>query len=442
MHRPLRPALAALSALALVALGGPGCLDAGRGQVGGDTLGGDTTVADTTGADTTVDPCAGQTCDDGDPCTWDQCDPATGTCEHLALPHTGVARPECMGDTECDDGDPCTLDTCVVHDDGCGFVWSSCEHEAADGCFGCQVHGCPSDDPCTVGTCHDDGSCTYAAVPDCTGHCNSVGALNVTEAGYQLVGGDFGKVAGRVAPDPYAYCLDRTCACSGLPTLGGDGVTPFYLYTPDPGAGDDSAWSCSYDYCSDAVPSCGPVLYDAAYWVWGTATYGIYAAPQRAGAGPPLPPVDGMQVIDYCLQTNLEGLPGSYVVTLTGATFAAVLTLEGRITADTSGQLWLHLNERDCPECGLGVSPVSHLFPQDVAIEAGDGWIAFDIDMPTNCSAIRPPARATLISRRNTLSGEYFDPSAAAAPHTPSGEPIYCSFGALSLTRLPVAEAP
>ena len=438
MHRSLRPSLAALAALALVTLGGPGCLDAGRGQVGGDTVGGDTTG----------DPCLGQTCDDGDPCTWDQCNPSTGTCDHLALPRTGGARPACMEDAECDDGDPCTLDTCVAYDDdGCGMTWYTCEHVEADGCFGCQVTGCPSDDPCTVGTCQDDGSCAYAAVPDCTGHCNSVGALSVTEAGYQLVGGDFGKVAGRVAPDPYAYCLDGGCTCGGLPTLTGDGAVPFYLYTPDPGAGDDTAWSCSYDYCSASVPSCGPVQYDAAYWVWGTATYGMYAAPQPAGAEtpvpvPPLPPVDGMQVVDYCLQTNLQGLPGSYVVTLTGGTFAAAITLEGRITADATGELWLHLNERDCPQCGMGESPVSYLFPQDVAIEAGDGWIAFELQMPTLCNAIHPPSRATLRSHRNTLSGEYTDNWAETTPRDPNGELAYCSYGTLSLTRLPTAEAP
>ena len=46
--------------------------------------------------------CADKTCDDGNPCTTDSCDPATGECL--------VAQ----ADGTCDDGNPCTLnDTCA-----------------------------------------------------------------------------------------------------------------------------------------------------------------------------------------------------------------------------------------------------------------------------------------------------------------------------------------
>ena len=62
--------------------------------------------------------------------------------------------------------------------------------------------------------------------------------------------------------------------------------------------------------------------------------------------------------------------------------------------------------------------------------------------MPTICNAIHPPSRATLMSHRNTLSGEYSDVWAETTPRDPGGELIYCSYGTLSLTRLPNAEAP
>ena len=52
-------------------------------------------------------------CDDGDKCTWEECDPSTGDCLH-----TSVCDPLCWGETEndadskCDDGDECTYDYC------------------------------------------------------------------------------------------------------------------------------------------------------------------------------------------------------------------------------------------------------------------------------------------------------------------------------------------
>ena len=50
--------------------------------------------------------CSGS-CDDGDPCTDDGCDPDSGACVHLPRPGC------CHTDADCDDGDPCTVGSCA-----------------------------------------------------------------------------------------------------------------------------------------------------------------------------------------------------------------------------------------------------------------------------------------------------------------------------------------
>ena len=98
-------------------------------------------------------PCTSVDCDDGDPCTVDTCDPASG-CVHTPV--------------DCDDGDPCTVDTCDPI--------SGCVHTPID---------CDDGDPCTVDTCDpvtggcvhtpvdcDDGdSCTVDTCDPATGGC-------------------------------------------------------------------------------------------------------------------------------------------------------------------------------------------------------------------------------------------------------------------------------
>src|SRR5690606_26218805 len=78
-------------------------------------------------------------CDDGDVCTFDECDPAIG-CRY----------PPNQGE-RCDDGSPCTLqDTC----------------DADGACVGADKP-CQPDDLCVIGTCREsDGGCDEVAV-DC-----------------------------------------------------------------------------------------------------------------------------------------------------------------------------------------------------------------------------------------------------------------------------------
>jgi hypothetical protein len=58
---------------------------------------------------TLPDPCGDGACDDGDPCTVDRCDPATGGCRRTPVANC------CHTAAECDDGDACTDDSCVAN---------------------------------------------------------------------------------------------------------------------------------------------------------------------------------------------------------------------------------------------------------------------------------------------------------------------------------------
>ena len=110
--------------------------------------------------DTTL-PCGGRaSCDDGDPCTADEC--ISSGCTHTSL--TGPACDDgdactqyescdgglCMGGTavSCDDGEACTSDSC----------WP------ATGCVHSPVNGeCSDGNPCTVGDECDGGECASGA---------------------------------------------------------------------------------------------------------------------------------------------------------------------------------------------------------------------------------------------------------------------------------------
>jgi len=90
-------------------------------------------------------------CDDANPCTQDACEPRSGICSNLPLPDktpcidgdlcTGAER--CSGGqcastpTACDDGDACTIDACEPATGGCASAPRLCD----DG------------DPCTLDTC-------------------------------------------------------------------------------------------------------------------------------------------------------------------------------------------------------------------------------------------------------------------------------------------------
>lgn len=82
------------------------------------------------------EPCGSDAdCDDGDACTIDSCDPATGSCHHEPL--------------DCDDGDACTVDSCDPV--------AGCLYENVCQCGGNRAP-CSSDADCCSGNCRR-GTC-------------------------------------------------------------------------------------------------------------------------------------------------------------------------------------------------------------------------------------------------------------------------------------------
>jgi slime mold repeat-containing protein len=80
----------------------------------------------------------GPTCDDGNPCTADECRP-DGSCQHTAV--------------NCDDGNACTTDLC----------------DSTTGCLSIPSDGGPCDDgdACTTGDACEGGRCEGTAAPGC-----------------------------------------------------------------------------------------------------------------------------------------------------------------------------------------------------------------------------------------------------------------------------------
>jgi len=91
------------------------------------------------------DLCAGVTCNDDDVCTSDSCNPRTGACETSPLNDRtcksdgflgdcvdGTCKPRvCELNTTCDDGNPCTTDQCVCSTASCLSFQTRCQNTPA-----------------------------------------------------------------------------------------------------------------------------------------------------------------------------------------------------------------------------------------------------------------------------------------------------------------------
>jgi hypothetical protein len=131
-------------------------------------------------------PCEDATdCDDGDPCTEDLCDAATGGCTHTVITGCegegegeGEGDAPCETDLDCDDGDPCTDDRCdpltgdcihtpIVPCDGEGEGQHEGEGEGA----GCESNAdCDDSNPCTEDLCNPaTGACAHIPIQGCEG---------------------------------------------------------------------------------------------------------------------------------------------------------------------------------------------------------------------------------------------------------------------------------
>ena len=104
-----------------------------------------------TGACGTTEGCTSDAeCDDGNPCTGDQCG-ADGLCISTTV-------------TDCCQSD----NDCAIFDDLCaeflGCIQNACSYKNT--CCTSDDE-CQDDDPCTAGFCGPDGQCTFELVPDC-----------------------------------------------------------------------------------------------------------------------------------------------------------------------------------------------------------------------------------------------------------------------------------
>lgn len=129
-------------------------------------------------------------CDDGNPCTDDTCDPATGGC--IGTPNDNnpcsdndvctigdhCSNGVCVGGSQhpnCDDGNICTDDSCdwVI---GCNHIphcvdGNACTVDVCDPTTAACSHNpvdCADSNPCTVDSCSNVSGCSHVVDPTCT----------------------------------------------------------------------------------------------------------------------------------------------------------------------------------------------------------------------------------------------------------------------------------
>ncbi len=190
-------------------------------------------------------------CDDNNPCTVDTCDNKTGKCAFDGSKTAGVPCNDddvctdkdactsgaCKGTAKsCDDGNACTTDSCDPKQ-GCSSASSnaSCDDGDActqnDACSGSVCKGtpkkCDDGDPCTADSCDAKGGCKVVAEPDKTlcgvgkwclaAKCVPSCADDCTKAGETNCDGDAVITCGNVDAD---LCLDWSTpkACSAFET--------------------------------------------------------------------------------------------------------------------------------------------------------------------------------------------------------------------------------
>jgi len=228
---------------------------------------------------------------DDDPCTFDFCDPATGSCAHDAAPNVGKA---CDDANQCTAGDVCSADGACEGNGKLCSDGNSCTDDGCDpatgGCIYPPKPGgpCEDSDPCTgTGQCNAEGKCIAPPVDcsdfnDCTQDaCDAAGAcvhapvtegqnciFPSSEPGAQDICTPFGKcgVAGncKAGADLCGCHVDSDCTakdkdlCDGLLTCQFAGQVFDCLPLPDSavtcGTGQDTA--CTKNKCNPATGAC------------------------------------------------------------------------------------------------------------------------------------------------------------------------------------------
>jgi hypothetical protein len=167
-------------------------------------------------------------CSDGDPCTIDTVDPATGSCTTVLI--------------SCDDNDPCTIDLC----------------DEVGECFSIPII-CDDGDECTVDTCiTQNGWCTYAPVCNDDNACTT--DLCDAEAGgectYEFVNCDDENLGTEDSCDEELGCINSSVSCKDGDPCTIDSADPATGYCSNvlmPCVDDDP---CTIDLCDQDAGEC------------------------------------------------------------------------------------------------------------------------------------------------------------------------------------------
>jgi len=182
------------------------------------------------------DLCAGVDCDDGDACTDDSCDPATGACVHTP-------------NFNCDDSDACT-------DDACDPATGACVHTPN---FNCDDSDACTDDSCDPATgtcvhtlnfnCDDSDACTDDSCDPATGACVHTPNI-VCDDGDACTDDSCDPATGACVHTPNFNCDDSdSCTDDAC-----DPATGACVHTPNFNCDDSDA--CTDDSCDPATGTC------------------------------------------------------------------------------------------------------------------------------------------------------------------------------------------
>ena len=197
-------------------------------------------------------------CDDGDPCTIDSCDEATGSCINGPSPGPCEDGDPCTSNdtcvdgacipgvpTDCNDGNPCTGELCTPLE-GCVFtpVPGACDDGDA----------CTTGDRCVEGDCVGDGvdcddanPCTQDSCSAATGACAHSPVAGACDDGDVCTDGDACQGGACVSGPPRA-CDDGN-PCTAGRCVDGVGCE----YTPVAGGCDDDDACTTGDRCVDGT---------------------------------------------------------------------------------------------------------------------------------------------------------------------------------------------
>ena len=188
-------------------------------------------------------------CDDGDDCTADSCDPASG-CQTVPIPD---CPPVVCGDGTCSDSESCKK--CPKDCGECPVVCGDGQCGGEEDCESCQddCGQCPL--RCGDGECDQEDESCKSCPQDC-GQCPIIcgdGECNGDETCKSCVDdcGDCPVVCGDSECTGDETCKSCQADCGACPIVCGDGACN----------GDETCKSC-VDDCGDCPPGCGDGLCD------------------------------------------------------------------------------------------------------------------------------------------------------------------------------------